>query len=107
MALGRETLDFGLEGAVELVGIDLFIFEELVVLDATTELFGGEEIVIDAILLGATRGTRGAAYTESKVEALLKQITNQRRLAAAAGCGKNDQFAGGHMGGGNEGLRDG
>ena len=57
MARGRETLDFGLQGAVELVGINLFIFEELVVLDATTELFGGEEIVIDAILLGAAQGT--------------------------------------------------
>jgi len=84
----RQTLDLGLQGSIELVGVNLLILEELVILDALTELLRREEIIVYAILLGATWLARGAADAKSEVKSLSKQMTDEGRLATAAGSRK-------------------
>ena len=54
------ALDLCLQRAVEAVLVDLLVLEELVVVDAAAELLGGEEEILDAMLLAAARRPAGA-----------------------------------------------
>ena len=81
------------QGAVEAVFVDFLIFQEFTVGDALAELFGREEEIFHPVTLRPPWRTAGCTDAESQIQVLSHQIIDERAFPAAAGSGKDNQFA--------------
>ena len=91
LSIGQLLLDLRLQGAVEAVGIDLFVFHELIGGDAATELLRREEEILHTIAFLSAWSTRGGGDGEGEAQFFARhQMPDDGALAAATGGTKDD-----------------
>ena len=93
LPFGQLVVNLRLEGAIEAVGIDLLVLDEVVGGDVLAELLGCHEKVLHTVALLTARRTRGGGDREEEVQLLAgHEAADDSALAAAAGGTEDNDF---------------
>ena len=95
LALLGLALHLRLQRAIEAIGVNLLVFQELVVAYLVLEFLRREEQILNPVLLGAAWGARGSADGKGEVQlgVLAHQPLHDGALSRPARGGKDYQLA--------------